>query len=107
MLEHWGDIQPQPAFQFVRIEDMAYDKRPGMENVVYLADSGRGTRPSVTPPPGHARSTNGRIWKMVLDKSDPTKVLSLSILIEGDDARSRRRPRSTSRTTSSRRRKAC
>ena len=35
----------EPAFQFVRIEDMAYDKRPGMENVVYLVDSGRGTRP--------------------------------------------------------------
>jgi hypothetical protein len=85
VLEHWGDIQPQPAFQFVRIEDMAYDKRPGMENVVYLADSGRGTRPNVTPPPNQARSTNGRIWKMVLDKNDPTQVLSLSILIEGDD----------------------
>ena len=85
VLEHWGDIQPQPAFQFVRIEDMAYDKRPGMENVVYLVDSGRGTLPNVTPPPGHARSTNGRVWKMVLDKSDPTKVLSLSIFIEGDD----------------------
>ena len=28
-------------FQFIRIEDIAYDKRPGMENVVYLADSGR------------------------------------------------------------------
>ena len=86
VLEHWGDVQPQPAFQFVRIEDMAYDKRPGMENVVYLVDSGRGTLPSVTPPPGLARSTNGRVWKMVLDKSDPTKVLSLSIFIEGDDA---------------------
>ena len=85
VLEHWGDIQPTPVFQFVRIEDMAYDKRPGMENVVYLVDSGRGTRPTVTPPPGTARSTNGRVWKMVLDKSDPTKVLSLSIFIEGDD----------------------
>jgi hypothetical protein len=85
VLEHWGDIQPQPVFQFVRIEDMAYDKRAGMENVVYLVDSGRGTLPTVTPPAGQARSTNGRVWKMVLDKSDPTKVLSLSILIEGDD----------------------
>jgi uncharacterized protein DUF839 len=85
VLEHWGDIQPQPAFQFVRIEDMAYDKRPGMENVVYLVDSGRGTLPTVTPPAGLARSTNGRVWKMVLDKNDPTQVLSLSILIEGDD----------------------
>ena len=81
VLEHWGDIQPKPVFQFLRIEDIAYDKRPGMENVVYFADSGRG----LTGDPANGKSTNGRIWKMVLDKSDPTKVLSLSILIEGDD----------------------
>ena len=31
------------------------------------------------------RSTNGRIWKMVLDPNDPTTVTSLSVLIEGDD----------------------
>ena len=45
VLEHWGDehTEDEPAFQFVRIEDMAYDKRPGMQNVVYLVDSGRGT----------------------------------------------------------------
>jgi hypothetical protein len=82
VLEHWGDIQPTPVFQFVRIEDMAYDKRPGMSNVVYLADSGRGTATA----PAANTSTNGRIWKMVFDKRDPTKVISLSILIEGDDA---------------------
>ena len=29
-------------------------------------------------------STNGRIWKLVLDRKDPTKA-KLSILIEGDD----------------------
>jgi len=81
VLEHWGDIQPKPAFQFVRIEDTTYDRRPGMSNVMYLIDSGRGTTGS--PQPG--RSTNGRVWKMVLDPDDPTKVLSLSILIEGDD----------------------
>ena len=92
VLEHWGDIQPKPVFQFVRVEDMAYDKRPGMENVVYVVDSGRGTRPTVTPPPGQARSTNGRVWRMVLDKNDPTKVLSFSIFIEGDDQDADRDP---------------
>jgi hypothetical protein len=81
VLEHWGDIQPKPAFQFVRIEDTTYDRRPGMSNVMYLVDSGRGTAGNSQP----GRSTNGRVWKMVLDPSDPTKVLSLSILIEGDD----------------------
>ncbi len=78
VLEHWSDLND--AFQFTRIEDMAYDKRPGMQNVVYLADSGRGT--AGTPQQG--RSTNGRIWKLVLDKNDPTKVTSLTILIDGD-----------------------
>jgi hypothetical protein len=70
------------VFQFVRLEDVAYDKRPGMQNVVYVADTGRGA----TSPGGNAfTSSNGRVWKIVLDPSDPTRVLSLSILIEGDD----------------------
>ena len=63
VLEHWSDLND--VFQFIRIEDMAYDKRPGMQNVVYMADSGRGT--AGAPQPG--RSTNGRIWKMVLDQT--------------------------------------
>jgi hypothetical protein len=82
VLEHWGDIQPKPVFQFVRVEDVAYDKRPGMSNVVYIVDSGRGTAGASQA----GRSTNGRVWKMVLDPTDPTKVLSLSILIEGDES---------------------
>jgi serralysin len=81
VLEHWSDLND--AFQFVRIEDMAYDKRPGMANVVYLADSGRGATSAGGNP---FTSSNGRIWKMVMDPADPTNVLSLSIFIEGDDA---------------------
>ena len=42
VLEHWGDTQPKRVFQFMRVEDIAYDKRPGMQNVVYVVDSGRG-----------------------------------------------------------------
>jgi hypothetical protein len=53
-----------------------------MENVVYIADSGRGT----AGPTGPGVSTNGRIWKMVFDSNDPTVVTSLSILVEGDDS---------------------
>jgi hypothetical protein len=79
VLEHWGDIQPKPVFQFVRVEDVAYDRH--QSNVVYIADSGRGA----TSAGGNAfTSTNGRIWKLVLDRKDPTKA-KLSILIEGDD----------------------
>jgi hypothetical protein len=80
VLERWSQLHG--VFRFVRLEDMAYDKRPGMSNVVYIADSGRGT----TGAPENGRSTNGRIWRMVLDPSDPTQVDSLSILIEGDNA---------------------
>lgn len=83
VLEHWGDLNN--AFQFLRIEDIATDKRPGMSNVVYMADSGRGLREDQSFPGQAFRSTNGRIWKMVVDPTDPTIVQSLSILIDGDD----------------------
>jgi len=87
VLEQWGDTLTQnagaaPVFQFVRIEDIAVDKRPSENPVVYLADSGRGA----TSAGGNAfTSSNGRVWRMVLDANDPTHVLSLSILVEGDD----------------------
>jgi hypothetical protein len=76
------------VFQFVRVEDIAYDKRPNMGNVIYIADSGRGASTPGGPvgaPPNPFTSSNGRIWKMVLDPANPKRVLSLSILIEGDD----------------------
>jgi hypothetical protein len=80
VLEYWSDLNN--VFQFVRVEDIAYDKRPGMGNVVYVVDSGRGTAGT----PAQGLSTNGRVWKMVLDPSDPTHVTSLSIAVEGDDS---------------------
>ena len=83
VLEYWSDINN--VFQFVRIEDIAYDKRHGKENVVYFADSGRGRTAAQSLDTPNFRSTNGRIWKMVLDKKDPTKVTSLTVLVEGDD----------------------
>jgi len=83
VLEYWSDINN--VFQFVRVEDIAYDKRPGMGNVVYIADTGRGRRPDQSQDTPNFKSTNGRIWKMVLDPSDPTKVTSLTVFVEGDD----------------------
>jgi hypothetical protein len=80
VLEHWSDLNG--VFQFVRLEDIAYDKRHGKSNVVYIADTGRGATSEGGNP---FTSSNGRVWKMVLDRDDPTKVTSLSILIEGDD----------------------
>jgi hypothetical protein len=79
VLEYWS--KTNGVFRFVRVEDIAYDKRTGMDNVVYIADSGRGTA-GVSQA---RRSTNGRIWKMVLDPNDARVVTSLSILVEGDD----------------------
>ena len=91
VLEKWSQLNG--VFRFIRVEDIAYDKRPGMSNVAYIVDSGRGTAPTQPAPPlppvptfGPGLSTNGRVWKMVLDPTDPTKVTALSILIEGDDA---------------------
>ena len=83
VLEYWSDINN--VFQFVRIEDIAYDKRAGMGNVVYLVDSGRGRRADQSLDTPNFRSTNGRVWKMVLDPTDPTKVTSLTVFVEGDD----------------------
>jgi hypothetical protein len=91
VLDQWGNAEingEDDVFRFVRLEDIAYDKRPGMENVIYIADSGRAARPPATPPTppfAAALSTNGRIWKMVLNENDPTIVDSLSILVEGED----------------------
>ena len=82
VLEYWSQLNN--VFNFVRVEDIAYDKRPNMGNVVYIVDSGRGRRPtdSLDTP---FRSTNGRVWKMVLDPSNPKIVTSLTVLVEGDN----------------------
>ncbi|MET1009088.1 MAG: hypothetical protein ABWY96_03400, partial [Gaiellaceae bacterium] len=82
VLEYWSDLNN--VFQFVRVEDIAYDKRAGMDNVVYIVDSGRG-RTAAQSLDTNFRSTNGRVWRMVLDKNDPTKVTSLTVFVEGDD----------------------
>jgi hypothetical protein len=87
-LENWSNTNN--AFQFIRIEDLAYDRND--HHVVYFADTGepraladastgrlkRG--PSGTTGP----YGNGRVFKMVLNASDPTIVDSLSILIDAD-----------------------
>ena len=82
VLEYWSQLHN--VFDFVRVEDIAYDKRPGMDNVVYIIDSGRGRRDtdSLDTP---FRSTNGRIWRMVLNPDNPKKVDSFGVFVEGDD----------------------
>ena len=100
-LESWSNANN--VFQFIRVEDIAYDRN--QPNVVYFADTGEpraltdaqwvALNPAVNTPNGYlhrgpsgAASTgffpNGRIFKMVLDPSDPNHVLSLEVLIDGD-----------------------
>ncbi|MDQ3777827.1 MAG: hypothetical protein M3310_03005, partial [Actinomycetota bacterium] len=87
-LENWSNANN--VFQFIRVEDIAYDRTD--ENVVYFADTGE---PRALPDPATGRLRrgpsgtvgpwpNGRMFKMVLDPSDPKIVRSLSILVDGD-----------------------
>jgi hypothetical protein len=80
VLEYWSQLHN--VFNFVRVEDIAYDKRPGMGNVVYVVDSGRGSAGASQA----GRSSNGRVWRMVLAPDNPKRVTSLSVFVEGDDA---------------------
>ncbi|HSC90487.1 MAG TPA: hypothetical protein VLB86_02405 [Gaiellaceae bacterium] len=86
-LENWSNANG--VFQFIRVEDIAYDRTN--PNVVYVADTGE---PRAVPGPGAAYMTrgpssfrgpymNGRLFKLVLDQADPTKA-TLSIAIDAD-----------------------
>ncbi len=87
-LEDWSNANN--VFQFVRVEDIAYD--PDNPREVYIADTGN----SRLIDPGTGRlyrassgtpgttSSNGRMFKMVMNAADPTKVDSFSILAQGD-----------------------
>ena len=86
-LENWSNANG--VFQFIRVEDIAYDRTT--PNVVYIADTGE---PRAVPGPGAAYMTrgpatfrgpymNGRLFKLVLNASDPTRA-TLSIAHDAD-----------------------
>jgi hypothetical protein len=86
-LENWSN--DNNVFQFIRVEDIAYDRDDS--NVVYIADTGE---PRADRHPTNTRlerrgSThrgpwpNGRIFKLVLDPMNP-KAGELSVLIDAD-----------------------
>lgn len=87
-LESWSIANG--IFQFIRVEDIAYDRNT--PNVVYFADTGEPRAiPDATTtrlrrgPSGTAGPyPNGRIFRMELAKSNPLKVTSLSVLVDGD-----------------------
>lgn len=83
-LEQWSN--ENNVFQFVRIEDIAYD--PDDARTVYFTDTGT-TRLAEDPATGRlvrlgtgGTSTNGRIFKMVLNANNPRLVDSLTIHTE-------------------------
>ena len=83
-LENWSNAEN--VFQFIRVEDIAYDRND--PHIVYFADTGE---PRALPPlaggtrlrRGSAGTRgdfmNGRLWKLVLG-DDPTGPAKLSIL---------------------------
>jgi hypothetical protein len=87
-LESWSNANN--VFQFIRIEDTAYDRTN--PNIQYLADTGEPRALPGTPTgrlvrgPAGSRGPypNGRLFKMVLDPANPLNVLSLSILVDAD-----------------------
>ncbi len=87
-LEEWSNANN--VFQFIRVEDLAYDKNNS--RIVYLADTGE-PRAIDNPVTGRLRRgpsgtlgpyMNGRIFKLVFNDQDPLQVDSLSILIDAD-----------------------
>lgn len=89
-LEDWSNNNN--VFQFIRTEDIAYDKNN--PRVLYIADTGE-PRATVNPKSGRLQrdsSTtkgpypNGRVFRMSLNASDPLQVNSLELLIDADAA---------------------
>ncbi len=86
-LEDWANANN--VFQFIRLEDMAYDANN--PRVVYVADTGRSR---IEPDPATGRLTRGsvdtsaadkgRIFRFEFNQADPTKVDSFSVFADGD-----------------------
>jgi len=89
-LENWSNANN--VFQFVRVEDIAYD--PDHPREVYFADTGS-SRLAENPETGRlvrlgsgGTTSNGRIFKMVLNEKDPRIVDSFSIFADSANAAS-------------------
>jgi hypothetical protein len=86
-LEDWSN--ENNVFQFIRLEDLAYDKND--TRVVYVADTGGS---EIVPDSGTGRmqrlrgsvgqADNGRVFKFVFDEHNPRKVVGFSVLADGD-----------------------
>ena len=85
-LENWSNANN--VFQFIRVEDLAYD--PTNPRTVYFTDTGS----TVQPNAGTGRMSSGgtaqggRVFRMVLNATDPGTVDSFSVLADGNNAAS-------------------
>jgi hypothetical protein len=87
-LENWSN--DNNVFQFIRLEDLAYDKNE--PRIVYVADTGRTRivpddatgRMQRGPGGTEGRADNGRIFRFVLNADDPKAVDSFTVLADGD-----------------------
>ncbi|HET9672752.1 MAG TPA: alkaline phosphatase PhoX [Actinomycetota bacterium] len=88
-LERWSNRHN--VFQFIRVEDTAYDPDVplGGNPVMYVADTGSS---SAVADPATGRLTsgsggpfgNGRIFQMTFAKHDPRRVVDFSIVLDGN-----------------------
>lgn len=76
------------GFQFIRPEDGAMDKRQGMKNILYMAETGGETDENdemIPPGPNDQNWTNGRVYQFEFtDPADPTKA-SFQVMLDGND----------------------
>jgi len=87
-LENWSN--ENNVFQFIRLEDLAYDKND--PSVVYVADTGASrvvpdptTGRMVRGPGGTAGlADHGRMFRFEFDPTNPRQVNSFSVLADGD-----------------------
>jgi len=81
-LETWSN--DNNVFQFIRIEDIAYD--PGSPRTVYFTDTGSTVQPNTATGRMMSGGTaqNGRVFKMVLNATDPKLVDSFTVLADGN-----------------------
>ena len=76
------------GFQFIRPEDGAMNKRNGMENILYMADTGSDLdeKDETIPAGDNGQNwTNGRMYTFKFtDPKEPTKV-SFEVMMDGND----------------------
>jgi hypothetical protein len=87
-LENWSNAHN--VFQFIRVEDTAYDPRvgPGENPVMYLSDTGSG---AVVENPatgqlmaGTGPFNRGRVFRIEFRADNPKKVEDMSIVLDGN-----------------------